>query len=277
MLAMSILVWRWASPSGATAVTLRFDWVALVWLRNLAIVLAVAGGTHLWLFRWTKQGDDLRYDSRPLAKGKRVFLFRDQVVDNMVLTLGPAVIVWTIVEVFLLWARANDFGLSTGPVGGTWIVLLIILIPWWSVLCFSIGHRLLHLGPVYRQVHSWHHKNVNLGPWSGLAMHPAEHVVLFSDVVLLLIVPWHPVHLYFMLLHHGIGAPLSHTGFDAVVLPGRARFRVGDFHHQLHHRYLECNYGGLESPIDDMLGTFHDGTVEADEAMRKRRRAATNS
>ena len=272
MLTISIVVWRWASPDLATAKTLQFDWIALVWLRNLAIVLVVAGGAHLWLYRWRKQGDDLRYDARPLAKGKRVFLFKDQVLDNMMLTLGPAVVVWTGAEVLLLWARANDFGLWTGPIGRVWLILLVVLIPWWSALSFSAGHRLLHLKPAYRHVHSWHHKNVNIGPWSGLAMHPAEHVVLFSDLVLLLIVPWHPVHLYFMLLHHGIGAPLSHTGFDAVKLRGGARFRVGDFHHQLHHRYLECNYGGVESPLDDMLGTFHDGTPEGDDAMRERRR-----
>jgi len=190
----------------------------------------------------------------------------------MALTLGPAVLVWTAGEVLMLWARANGFGLATGPIGPVWTAALIVMIPWWSVLVFSIGHRLLHLGPAYRHVHSWHHKNVNVGPWSGLAMHPVEHVVLFSDVLLLLLVPWHPVHLYFMLLHHGMGAPLSHTGFDAVKLPAGAKFRVGDFHHQLHHRFLDCNYGGLESPLDNMLDTFHNGTPEADAAMSQRRR-----
>lgn len=271
MFVTSIVVWFWLSPSAATAATLQFDWIALVWLRNTVIVLVVAGGAHLWLYRWKKQGDDLRYDARPLAKGKRIFLFRDQVLDNMALTLGPAVLVWTAAEVLLLWARANGFGLATGSVGPVWTVALIVVIPWWSLLVFSIGHRLLHLGPAYRRVHSWHHKNVNVGPWSGLAMHPVEHVVLFSDVLLLLVVPWHPVHLYFMLLHHGMGAPLSHTGFDAVKLPGGAKFHVGDFHHQLHHRFLDCNYGGLESPLDPLLDVFHDGTPQADAALRQRR------
>lgn len=272
MLIVSVVVWRWASPSVTTAATLQLDWIALVWLRNTAIVLVVAGGAHVWLYRWKKQGDDLRYDARPLAKGKRIFLFHDQVLDNMALTLGPAVLVWTAAEVLLLWARANGFGLATGPIGPVWTAVLIVLIPWWSLLVFSIGHRLLHLGPAYHHVHSWHHKNVNVGPWSGLAMHPVEHIMLFSDVMLLLLVPWHPVHLYFMLLHHGMGAPLSHTGFDAVKLAAGAKFRVGDFHHQLHHRFLDCNYGGLESPLDPVLGTFHNGTSEADAAMRQRRR-----
>jgi len=39
--------------------------------------------------------------------------------------------------------------------------------------------------------------------------------------------------------------------------------QVGSFHHQLHHRYFECNYGGPEMPWDNWLGSFHDGSPEA--------------
>lgn len=271
MLILAILVWRWLSPSTETTANLSLGWIATIWLRNLGLLLCFAGGAHLWLYRFRRQGDELRYDARPLAK-KRIFLLRDQVLDNMALSLGPAVIVWTAAEVLVLhgygrgWFPSTSF--DSNPV---WFVAFIVLIPLWSAWYFSLGHRFLHLGPVYRKIHSWHHKNVNIGPWSGLAMHPVEQVILFSDVVLLLLIPSHPIHLYFMMLHHGIGAPLSHTGYDAIILPGGLRFRVGDFHHQLHHRFLECNYGGLESPIDDLLDTFHDGTADGDARMAARR------
>lgn len=272
MLAIAIVVWGWFSPSGETTATLSLGWVAAIWARNLSLLLIVAGGLHLWLYRVRRQGDDLRYDARPLATNKRIFLFGDQVLDNMALSLGSAVIVWTAAEVLVLhgysrgWITLTSFDANPG-----WFLAFIVLIPWWSVLYFSAGHRLLHLGPAYRTVHSWHHKNVNVGPWSGLAMHPVEHVVLFGDVFLLFLVPSHPIHLYFIMLHHGLGAPLSHTGYDAVILPGGLRYRVGDFHHQLHHRFLECNYGGPESPLDDLSGTFHDGTSDGEAIMAARR------
>ncbi len=271
MLILAAAIWRWASPSLATASELHAGWIFTIWIRNLVLVSLVAGGLHLWLYRYRRQADELRYDARPLAK-KRIFLFGDQVLDNMALTLGPAVLAWTAAEVLILhsygrgWAPATSF--SANPL---WFVVLLVLIPWWSAFYFSIAHRLLHLGPAYRTVHSWHHKNVNVGPWSGLAMHPVEHVVLFADIFILFLIPSHPVHLLFMVLHHGVGAPLSHTGYDAVILPGQRHFRVGDFHHQLHHRFLECNYGGLDSPIDDLLDTFHDGTPEGDVRMASRR------
>ncbi|MDE0067577.1 MAG: sterol desaturase family protein [Acidimicrobiaceae bacterium] len=274
MLAFALVFWRWLSPSIETTATLSFGWIAAVWARNLSVMLIVAGGVHLWLYRARRQGDELRYDARPLAKNKRIFLFRDQVLDNMALSLGPAVLVWTAAEVLILHGYGRGWlslaSLDSNPV---WFIALILIIPWWSVLYFGAGHRLLHIGGAYRKVHSWHHKNVNVGPWSGLAMHPVEHLVLFGDVFLLFLLPSHPIHFYFMVLHHSLGAPLSHTGYDAVILPGGLKFRVGDFHHQLHHRFLECNYGGLESPLDEMLDTFHDGTADGDAHMAARRAA----
>lgn len=277
MLGVAFLVWRWLMPSMESAAQLSPGWLGATLIRNLVLLTIVAGGTHLWLYRFEGQGTALRYDSRPFPKNKRVFLSRDQVRDNVFLSVVSGVVVWTFAESLILHlaatGRISTYEMGEHPV---WFVVVVALIPWWSVLFFSAHHRLLHTEFLYRRVHSWHHRNTNVGPWSGLAMHPVEHVVLFSDVALLLLVPFHPVHLYFMLLHHGLGAPLSHTGYDALTF-GPLRIRVGDFHHQLHHRLVECNYGGLESPVDEMLGTFHDGTPDADARMRDRRRAGIAS
>ncbi|MYJ36969.1 MAG: sterol desaturase family protein, partial [Acidimicrobiaceae bacterium] len=169
------------------------------------------------------------------------------------------------------WAYANGiirhWSFSDNPV---WFVVLLGLVPIWSVLYFGAGHWLLHRRLMYKHVHSWHHRNMNIGPWSGLSMHPLEQVILYSDLVLLLILPSSGVHMLFALMHHTIGAPMSHTGYDAVQLPARQRFELGDFHHQLHHRFIECNYGGLESPLDEMIGAFHDGTAEGDQMVTER-------
>ena len=60
---------------------------------------------------------------------------------------------------------------ETAPV---WFLVLIVLIPIEAGFHFYFFHRLLHVGKLYTWVHSWHHKNIQTGPWSGLAMHPAE-------------------------------------------------------------------------------------------------------
>ena len=269
MVVTAIIVWRWFSPSMTEAATFAPGWMLSIWVRNVVLVLLAAGVPHLWLYVWKRQGDDLRYDARPLGKNKRLFLFNDQVKDNMFLTLVPATIIGSVWESLGWWAYAN--GIAPQIAFAESPVWFIALIPVWSIAYFSVGHWLLHRGPAYTHVHSWHHRNVNLGPWSGLAMHPAEHVVLYGDVLLFLVVASHPIHLLFAMMHHTLGAPLSHTGYDGIKA-GAITLPVGDFHHQLHHRFIECNYGGPESPIDDWLDSFHDGTAEGDKHIAARRR-----
>ncbi|MEO6651964.1 MAG: hypothetical protein ABIP17_04835 [Ilumatobacteraceae bacterium] len=85
--------------------------------------------------------------------------------------------------------------------------------------------------------------------------------------------PSAPFHMMFAIMHHTLGAPLSHTGYDAIALPGGRRFEVGDFHHQRHHRFIEFNHGGIESPLDDWADSFHDGTVDGNRRIADRRHA----
>ncbi len=272
MLVTAIAVWKWFSPTPAEVESFRPGWMLEIWVRNVVLLLLAAGIPHLWLYVWRRQGDDLRYDARPLGRNKRLFLFDDQVKDNVFLSLVQAPIVASLWEAGGWWAYANGhaavFLFADNPV---WFVVLVALVPIYSAFYFSTHHWLLHRGPMYTHVHSWHHRNVNMGPWSGLAMHPLEQVVLFSDVVVFLVIASHPVHFLFAMLHHTMGAPLSHTGYDGVRV-GPVTVPVGDFHHQLHHRFIECNYGGFETPHDDVLGSFHDGTAAGDERIAVRRR-----
>ena len=56
------------------------------------------------------------------------------------------------------------------------------VIPLWREVHFYAIHRLIHWPPLYQAVHSLHHRNTNPGPWSGLSMHPVEHLLYFSAV-----------------------------------------------------------------------------------------------
>lgn len=43
------------------------------------------------------------------------------------------------------------------------------------------------------------------------------------------------------------------------------------FAHYLHQKYFEVNYADGMVPLDKWFGSFHDGTPEANEAMKARR------
>ena len=273
---LALACWTWFQPPLDRMITLEAGWIAQIWARNFVLMVLVAGGLHLWFYTFRRQGDRLKYDARPPLKGG-TFTFRNQLWDNVVWTLASGVTVWTVYEILVFWAMANGWMpvllWADNPV---WFVLLFALTPLWISFHFYWIHRALHWPPLYRLAHALHHRNTNVGPWSGLSMHPVEHVMFFSSVLLHWIVPAHPIHILFHMQHQALTAATSHTGFEGLLVQDRNRLALGTFHHQMHHRYFECNYGNLEVPWDRVFGSFHDGTDEAHQRIKERRRRMMN-
>lgn len=269
---LAVFVWACLSPDPDRAAGLEPGWIAALWLRNAVLMIACAGGLHLWLYRWRRQGRERRFERKERPRGGPSFMFRDQVLDNMFWTLMSGVTVWTVYETGLWLAYADGLAprvaWSDNP---AWFVGLFLLLPIYQSFHFYWVHRLLHWPPLYRRVHAIHHRNVSIGPWSGLSMHPVEHVLYLSALLIFLVVPAHPTHMLFLGFWLTLGAATSHSGYHALVFGARARFRIGSFFHQLHHRYFECNYGTVEMPWDRWFGSFHDGTDEALRRIRARK------
>ena len=270
---LALLSWTYLSPSLARCRELELGWIAEIYARNLGLLVLVAGGLHLALFTFKRQGDKGRYDARPLARESRAFTLNNQVADNVVWSCASGVTVWTAYEVLMLWAMANGFvpvlAWADSPL---WFVLLFVLVPIWETFYFYWVHRLLHWPPLYRLAHAVHHRNVAVGPWSGLSMHPIEHLLYLGSVLIHWVVPAHPLHIVYHLQYFTLSAVTTHSGFEGLVVGGKSRLALGTFHHQMHHRYFDCNYGGLEMPWDKWLGSFHDGTPEAHRRIQERRR-----
>lgn len=276
ILALAFASYYWFSPSIDAARSLDVEWISLIYIRNFFLALAIGGILHLWFYTFSAQGKNLKYDPRPLmVKGKQ-FTLGGQIKDNMFWTLGSGVLIWSAFEMVLLWALANGYvqniEFSDTPI---WFVALFFLIPLWESFYFYIIHRLLHFPLLYRYIHSIHHRNINVGPWSGMSMHPAEQFVFLGSVFVHLIVGAHPLHIIFHLQYYFLTAITTHTGFQGLLIGDKNRLSLGTFHHQMHHRYFECNYGSLEIPWDKWFGSFHDGTIEANKKMQERRNNIT--
>ena len=220
-----------------------------------------------------RQGEKRHYDSRPLARKNRVFTFNDQVLDNMFWTCASGVTVWSAYEALMMWALANGHApMLLWPDHALWLALLIFLIPIWETLYFYLIHRLIHWPPLYRSVHYLHHRNTNVGPWSGLSMHPVEHVIYLGSVLVHWVIPANPLLIIYHLQHYTLSAATTHTGYEGLEVGGKLRLALGTYHHQLHHRFFECNYGGLEIPCDVWAGSFNDGTPESHQHFLQKRR-----
>ncbi|MDH3450550.1 MAG: sterol desaturase family protein [Gammaproteobacteria bacterium] len=278
VLAVALLSWFYFAPALERCAEFSADWIAQIWLRNFVTMLLVAGSLHLYFYTFNKQRDVEKYDPRDLSRRSKLFHFDNQVWDNMFWTLVSAVAVWSFYESLMMWAYANGLAptmtFSDNP---AWFVLLLFLIPFWTGFHFYWQHRMFHLPALYKLAHNWHHKNTNVGPWSGAAMHPVEHAVWFSAVFVLLLLPSHPLHALFIMQLQAITAVTSHCGYENLLLGKKLKFRLGDFFHQLHHRFYDCNYGTFETPWDQWFDTYHDGSPQGDAWMKQRRRQLTQT
>jgi len=271
---LAFLTWFYLAPPMSQWVTFQAGWIAHLFLLNLALITFTAGALHLYLRTFKKQGNQRKFDFREIKKRDPRFFVNNQVWDNMFYTCVSGVTVWTFFQAIVMWAYANQLApwlnFNEHPV---WFVLMFLLLPMWGSLHFYVIHRLLHWPPLYKLAHALHHRNVDPNPWSGLSMHPLEHVLYLSFVFIHLLIPTHPIHMFFLAYTKLLAAITSHCGYEDVLVNGKRTIEFGEFFHQIHHRYFDCNYGTLVMPWDKWFGSFHDGTVNATAKVRAAQRA----
>lgn len=149
-------------------------------------------------------------------------------------------------------------------------MLFWLVIPLIHEAHFFCIHRLVHIPVLYKHIHRVHHNSINPSPWSSLSMHPVEHLLYWSGSMLHLVLPSHPLVLLYHLQVTGTGAVVGHIGFDKVETGKNSAVNSHAYAHYLHHKYFEVNYGDGAVPLDKLFGTWHDGSKEADERMKKR-------
>jgi len=271
-LALAVLAYATLLPPLAEMASLAPGWILRLWLANLIPHCVLAGTLHWWLHMRRGQERRTKYDTREQARDNGTFTFRSQVRDNMFWTVASGITLWTAMQALVFCAMANGLAPKAFfPSNPAWFALWFVLIPIWSSLHFYWIHRLLHWPPLYRIAHALHHRNINVGPWSGISMHPVEHLLFYTNFLIHFIVPSHPLHIMFHGYTQSVHPIFSHSGFEKLIVSDRERARMGDFFHQLHHRYFECNYGTVDMPWDRWFGSFHDGTAKATETTRNRK------
>ena len=272
VLFLSLGTWYFTMPALERCVDLKYDWILEIFLRNLVLIFFVAGTLHIYFYSYRKQGLKLKFDPRDLSRNSKVFAFNNQVLDNMYYSIVYGVSFWSILEVMFMWLFANQhISMITWSQSPSLFVFIIIVTPIWHSFHFYWIHRALHWKPLYNKVHSLHHKNVNVGPWSGMSMHPIETFIYLTSVFIHLVIASNPFHIIYHLQFMIFNAVIAHSGFDGLVLKDKKKLSLGRFHHQLHHRHFECNYGNAEMPWDKWFKTFHDGSDNAMADIRKNR------
>ncbi len=272
-LLIALVVYNFLMPELSVMSTLSWQWVVPIFITNIVLMLAIAGGLHWFLYIRKGQERQYKFDPRTQHETTRKFSFSDQVHDNMFWSLASGSTIWSIYQVLYFWAAANGvaptFAFADHPfVFFAWLIVL----PYFASAHFYLIHRLLHWPPLFQSVHRLHHRNTHIGPWSGMSMHPVEHIIYLSSVLIHFVILSHPVILMLHLYTRSLAPAFSHSGFEKLVIGGRVVLESADFHHQLHHKYFECNYGTVDTPMDCWFGAVHDGSVEGNVQIQQRRR-----
>ncbi|WP_037075868.1 sterol desaturase family protein [Rhizobium mesoamericanum] len=264
--------WHWVIPPVETMQHLALGWVSKLFAVNAVAVFLWYFAFEVQLYIRRAQGNRFKYNGKfPSETPSDVFWFKSQNLDNMLRAFLSGVPIWTGTQVIVLWAFANGYApwltFAANPI---YLGLLCLVVPVIHEFHFFCVHRLIHTPFLYKWVHSVHHNSINPSPWSSLSMHPVEHLLYFAATFYHLIIPSNPIIAMYQLHYAGFGAVPGHVGFDKVELTENTAVDSHAYIHYLHHKYFEVNYGDGLIPIDKWLGTFHDGSKQADEQMKAR-------
>ena len=259
---ITLFSWFFLTPSFETMKSFEISWIAFIFFRNLTITFLSYGFFHLRFYTFNAQGNSFKYSTKNLEKNNSKFFLNNQLLDNMFYTLCSGVTIWTTYEVLTLWAFANDIiSYISWELSPLYFCLIFFFVLHIQDIHFYFVHRLLHWKPLYKIAHNVHHRNVNTGPWSGLSMHPLEHMLYFSGVLIFWIVPSHPLIAMWYLFFTALAPVVGHSGYEKMIFKNGKSIHVDNYFHYLHHRYFNCNYSSSGASIlDKMFGTFHDGS-----------------
>lgn len=227
-----------------------------------SLTLGYAALWHVSLY-WFRAAKRPFIEARTYNGGK--------VLHNLAWTTS-GVAIWTAFEniVCHLWATQRlsyipDITSFGSVVGVCTFLAALGGVPLWRSLHFYFAHRFLHMDAMYKQVHSLHHRNTDVEPFSGLCMHPVEHLYYFACVGPSLVFYCSPFAFLWNGVHLLLSPAASHSGYED-------HFQSDVFHY-MHHRYFECNYAGTDAAFLDLWfgtfkGSFDDVDKEADPTPR---------
>lgn len=123
-------------------------------------------------------------------------------------------------------------------------------------------HRLMHHPKIYKYVHRVHHISTDPTPWAAFSFHPIEAVLEIGFVpILLLSLPIHFSSFLILSIWMIVFNVIGHLGYEIMpswfVHNNFFKWSNTPTNHNMHHRYVNCNYGLYFNIWDRLMGTNH--------------------
>lgn len=148
----------------------------------------------------------------------------------------------------MIWFSHYSGSIQDDPLDWYQMILIGAFYLFMADQWFYWTHRLGHHPLIYQQIHSIHHQWVHPIAVRAIYAHPVEHLVVNIGSILIgpLIIPSHFSMILFWVALTTFNAVYGHSG---TAIPAGSAEK-----HDLHHRFLNCNYGTL-GLSDIMYGT----------------------
>lgn len=248
--------------------------LVLKFLRSYSILslryLIFAGSLYLLFYVWKKRDFfrlkiQQKYPDHP-------HVFRE--MKYSFLSIG----IFALVGVTLFWLRNHGYtkvytNFSDHSVG--YFIFSVLAFIFIHDAYFYVTHRFMHWKKIYPYVHKVHHLSTNPTPWASFAFHPLEAVLEVGIVpIMVFLMPLHPFAiLAWVLFQTGMNV-LGHLGFEIFPKGFTTGFLTKwsntSTHHNMHHRYVTCNYGLYFNIWDRLLGTNHPQYTETFDMVKNR-------
>ncbi|MFN7823976.1 MAG: sterol desaturase family protein [Pseudobdellovibrionaceae bacterium] len=164
------------------------------------------------------------------------------------------------------WLKAYN---NPETYGWSYYYFSIFLVIIFHDIYFYLFHRLFHHPLLYR-FHRIHHESRVISPLSSVAFHPLEAFFVYSFISIFLLV--FPLHTDVIVAYSWVIALVTVHGHSGVVhvpkfmMRGKwARAVVTSYHHSLHHKYPNCNFGLYFNFMDRIFETEHPYLLKSSE------------
>lgn len=126
---------------------------------------------------------------------------------------------------------------------------------------FYFTHRLMHHPKLFKHIHLTHHLSTNPSPWAAYSFHPYEAFIqgLIGPILIFCL----PMHIYAFLAFAVFQITYNVLGHSSIELLPKGFTRSMMFwhntptHHNMHHKFFNCNYCIYFNWWDRIFGTLH--------------------
>jgi lathosterol oxidase len=241
--------------------------------------LIFAGGAYL-LYYVVKRQDWI------YAKIQQKFPERKQILTEIKYSVLSFFVFATVI---LMIKMAGKYGILTTHVyrnfsehSLAYFIGTTIFIIFFHDTYFYWAHRLMHHPLLYERVHKIHHLSKDPTPWAAFAFHPMEAVLEIGFVpVLIFTIPLHFSSLIILSMWQIIFNVMGHLGYE--IFPRKMmqnpllKWMNTSTNHNMHHKFVKCNYGLYFNIWDIMMGTNHPKYYATFDEVTARRDAGANA